>query len=255
MKRTLLSAAVLLTSIVGLTAQNNADNEKLNAIIEEAKITFVKNQQSDKRIPNKLLAEAEAVLIGSIGQGALIFGGGSGQAIAMKNNIDNWSPPAFYDFSEGSFGLQFTAKETHVIALFMNKKAALQLYKDEFNWGVGAVVEVGPNGGQLALNTWQDADILVYATTDGLDVGFSLGGGTLSFDKEANQAEYGQETASSQHMKRTITPEIILGSAVEMPKAAVALSELLSDVSFKQLAPPVAMPKAVDANAPPKAKK
>ena len=231
MKKTLVSAAILIASILGTNAQD-AQQKKIDAILKDAKLAFVANQDSKTHIPGKLLAEAEAVMIGSAGKGALIFGGGSGQAIAMKNNIDNWSPPAFYDFSEGSFGIQFTAMESRLIALFMTKKAARMLYKDKFNWDIGLVVEAGPHGGQLSTNSWQDADILVYRTVDGLDVGIALSGGGLSFDQEANEAEYSQETKNSQHQPRKMDAEMILGSTVPMPKAAKSLANLLREYSF-----------------------
>jgi lipid-binding SYLF domain-containing protein len=135
------------------------------AIIEQSKEIFVTNQDNaEKRIPDEILAEARSVLIMHVTRGAIGIGASEGRGIATHNNIDNWSPPAFYHITSGSLGIQLAARQTNIIALFMTDKATELLYKSEFQWGVGVNIQAGPVGGDVSLNSWRGADILVYDT-------------------------------------------------------------------------------------------
>lgn len=244
MKITFITFGAIMALTVGLFAQSAAPKgeaaaaktksahkaaETADKILTQSKDIFVANQANPKRrIPDEILAEADAVLIIRMTRGAIGIGAAQGEGIATKNNVDNWSPPAFYKVGSGSLGIQLAANQSDIVALFMNKKAADMLYEQKFQWGVGLNAEAGPVGGQLSLNTWQDADVLIYDTRKGLSVGVQISGGSLAYDQALNDAEYD---------KKGITAKQILGSTVEMPKEAKALTELLRDYSFVNTQP------------------
>lgn len=243
LKSSILSLTIILGSALALSAQDaaprgmsanvpadaartadTAEAQQATAIIEQSKGIFVANQDNDeKRIPDAILAEARAVLIMQITRGAIGIGASEGKGIATNNNIDNWSPPAFYQITSGSLGIQLAARQTNIVAVFMTEKATKQLYTREFQWGVGLNVQAGPVGGDVSLTTWRDADILVYDTSKGLDLGVQISGGSLGFAQALNDAAYGKEG---------ITAQEILGSTVEMPAGAKALTDLLREYSF-----------------------
>lgn len=203
--------------------------EITDAYMVEAVKIFTANQANPKkRIPDEVLAEADAVMIMRIKRGAIGIGAAEGKGIATKNNIDNWSPPAFYKLGSGSLGLQIGASQSDVIVLFMNAEATQELFKQSFQWGVGLVAEAGPIGGDASLNTWKEADMLVYDTRKGLSVGVKISGGSLVFDQALNDAEYDKEG---------ITAEAILGSTVTMPPEAKELTDLLREYSFVNTQP------------------
>lgn len=229
MKPIFLTLGAVLALAVNTHADTAALAEQSSTILTQSKEIFVANQANPKRrIPDEILAEADAVLIIRINRGAIGIGAAEGHGIAMSNNVDNWSPPAFYKLGSGSLGLQLAASQSDVVALFMNPKAAKALFQKEFKWGVGLNAEAGPIGGQLSLDTWQDADVLIYDTRKGLSVGVKISGGSLVYEQALNDAEYD---------KKGITAEQILGSTVEMPEEAVALSNLLRDYSFVNTQP------------------
>ncbi|WOO42648.1 lipid-binding SYLF domain-containing protein [Rubellicoccus peritrichatus] len=244
MKTTLITLGAIIALSTGLLAEATAPKGEASAdmtkaahkkadttgkILTQSKDIFVANQANPKRrIPDEILAEADAVLIVRMTRGAIGIGAAEGEGIATKNNVDNWSPPAFYKVGSGSLGIQLAANQSDIVALFMNPKAADMLYKQKFQWGVGLNAEAGPVGGQVGLNTWQDADVLVYDTRKGLSVGVQISGGSLVYDKTLNDAEYDKEG---------ITAKQILGSTVEMPKEAIALTDLLREYSFVNTQP------------------
>jgi len=210
----------------GEKPEMSATDEQLNKFIDKATDIFEKNQANPKkRIPDGLLGEAKAVMILRVTRGGFILGASSGAGIAFKNNIENWSPPAFYSVASGSLGLQIGGAESHIIALFMTDKAYDLLDDPTMQWGVGADVVAGPVGGRANLNTVKGKDILLYDTTKGLEVGVSVAGGKLSPNKKFNAELYDKED---------ITVEWILGSRVPMPAAAKDLADLLKSYSFDE---------------------
>lgn len=244
MKITLITIGAIIALSTGLIAESAAPKgeaaaaatkaahkkaDTTGSILTQSKDIFVANQANPKRrIPDEILAEADAVLILRMTRGAVGIGAAEGQGIATKNNVDNWSPPAFYKVGSGSLGIQLAANQSDIVALFMNPKAAEMLYKQKFQWGVGVNAEAGPVGGQLALNTWQDADVLIYDTRKGLSVGVQISGGSLVYEQALNDAEYDKEGVTAQQ---------ILGSTVEMPQEAKDLTDLLREYSFVNTQP------------------
>ncbi len=195
---------------------------------EATKVFTAMQANPKKRIPDEVLAEADAILMARVNSGALIIGASEGKGFATKNNIDNWSPPAFYTLSAGSLGIQIGGTSSDVIILFMNSKAADLLYKSEFQIGVGLQAEAGPVGGEASLNTWQDADMLIYNTTKGLAVGVKVAGGKLTSDTKLDAQVYGD---------KNITATQILGNTVTMPPEAKDLTNLLREYSFVNTQP------------------
>lgn len=224
--KTKLTIAALVAGLFLSVAQADdmATDEQLEAFITEATDIFEKNQANPKkRIPDQLLEEAEAIMILRITRGGIILGASSGAGVAFKNNIENWSPPAFYTVASGSLGLQIGASQVDLIALLMNDKAVAILTEPEIQWGVGVEVIAGPTGASLSADTLPKGDILLYETTKGLDVGLAVSGGVIKPNQKFNAELYDKDD---------ITAEWILGSRVSMPEAANDLTLLLRDYSY-----------------------
>ncbi|WP_309396879.1 lipid-binding SYLF domain-containing protein [Cerasicoccus maritimus] len=218
-------AASLLMSVAQAEDTASATDEQLETFITEATKIFEKNQANPKkRIPDEVLKEADAIMIFRITRGGIILGASEGAGIAFKNNIESWSPPAFYTVASGSLGLQIGASEMDLIAVLMNHEAEGILDDPKINWGVGMEVIAGPTGASLGANTMPKADILIYETTKGLDVGVAVSGGLIQPNQKFNAELYDKDD---------ITTAWILGSRVPMPKAAESLTLLLRDYSYQ----------------------
>lgn len=238
--------SILAGSVAGLQAQSAAPkgveaSTSTEAAVAETPPTTIQTYMTEatkvftamqanpkKRIPDEVLAEADAVLMLRANSGAIVIGATEGKGFATNNNVDNWSPPAFYTLASGSLGLQIGGTSSDIIILFMNPEAAKLLTKQEFQIGVGVQAEAGPVGGEASLNTWQDADMLIYNTTKGLAVGVKIAGGKLSSDTKLDAEVYGKEG---------ITAAEILGSTVSMPPEAKELTNLLREYSFVNTQP------------------
>ncbi|MBC2594370.1 lipid-binding SYLF domain-containing protein [Ruficoccus amylovorans] len=209
-----------------LNAETTLDKELAQAkdIISQSDDVLAAIQADEKTaIPSEILAESEAVLIVKLDSAMVGVGGYGGAGIAMMNNIDNWSPPAVYTVGGGSLGIEIGATETHMVALFMNKKATRALYTSSIRWGVGFSVKAGPVGGTLAASQWKDADVLVYRVKKGFALGVSFSGGTLDFSEKINSALYGVPG---------IKAEDIFGMRVPMPEEANDVSTELRKLSY-----------------------
>lgn len=219
-------AAGLMMSAAQADDTASATDEQLETFIAEATKIFEKNQANPKkRIPDEVLSEADAIMIFRITRGGIILGASEGAGVAFKNNIESWSPPAFYSVASGSLGLQIGASQMDLIAVLMNHKAEGILDDPEIQWGVGLEAIAGPTGASLGASTMPKADILLYETTKGLDVGVAFSGGIVKPNQKFNAELYDKED---------ITTAWILGSRVSMPAAAESLTLLLRDYSYQQ---------------------
>lgn len=221
------------------SVEQTSTNVTATDFLLEATEIFASNQSNpETRIPDELLAEAEAIMIFRAVEGGIILGAGSGQGVAFKNNGDNWSPPAFYSVEWGSVGLRLGAQQNDVIALIMSDEGLNMLYQTTANWGMGVDAVAGPTSANAGTSSLNDADILVYTTNRGLDVGVQITGGTISPDLEANAQVY--ETADL-YSRHNATPEWILGSNVPMPAEAIPLTNALHFYSLDKPWPRVSL--------------
>ncbi|WP_309386732.1 lipid-binding SYLF domain-containing protein [Cerasicoccus frondis] len=218
-------AASLLINAAQADDTASATDEQLETFITEATKIFEKNQANPKkRIPDEVLAEADAIMIFRLTRGGIILGASEGAGVAFKNNIENWSPPAFYTVASGSLGLQIGASQMDLIAVLMNHEAEGILDDPKINWGVGLEVIAGPTGGSLGATTMPKADILLYETTKGLDIGVAFSGGIVKPNQKFNAELYDKDD---------IDTAWILGSRVPMPAAAEPLTLLLREYSYQ----------------------
>ena len=79
----------------------------------------------------------------------------------------------------------------------MSQKGVDAVLKGKTKLGNEATAAAGPSGATHA-GTVGGADIFTYAKASGLFAGTSLGGATLSPDKDANKRLYGKELTAQQ---------------------------------------------------------
>ena len=167
-------------------------------------------QTSDKGIPQKLLANAECVIVipDSI-KGGFIFGGKYGRGFFSCRHADNvgWSAPGAIRTEGGSFGLQIGGAATDIVMLVMNRRGASRLLSSQFTLGGEASAAAGPVGrdSQAATDATMQAEILAYSRQRGAFGGLSLQGATLREDGEANQELYGRKIRNKDVVLSTTT--------------------------------------------------
>jgi lipid-binding SYLF domain-containing protein len=160
----------------------------------------------DKGIPEDVLHSAKCVaVVPHMIKAGFGIGGQHGKGVATCNVNGNWSAPAFFELSGGSFGFQIGAEGVDLVMLVMNQNGMQALLSDKFQVGGEASAAAGPVGREGSAQTdWKAHPILTYSRTKGAFAGVSLNGAVLTKDKDATQAFYGKPETSQQLLSGNI---------------------------------------------------
>jgi SH3 domain-containing YSC84-like protein 1 len=149
----------------------------------------------DKAIPDKVLADANCVIVvPSMINIAIGFGGRHGKGVATCRTANGWSAPAPISITGGSWGLQLGGQAIDLVMLVMNEKGMQHLLSSKFKIGAEASGSAGPVGRQAAGDTdWKmKSEILSYSRTRGLFAGIDLNGASIKQDKDETAVLYGK---------------------------------------------------------------
>lgn len=193
MLRSLLFAASVTLAIVSAPARAGAEEDARarNAVRVLDEIMAA----PDKRIPDKLLGDAEAIaVIPDVVKAGLVLGGRHGKGlIAVRSADGTWSNPSFLSLTGGSIGFQAGVQSTDVVLVFRSRRGVDSIVNGKFTLGADAAVAAGPVGRNAAAATDAElkAEIYSYSRARGLFAGVALDGAVLSIDHDANQAAFG----------------------------------------------------------------
>lgn len=147
----------------------------------------------------KVIKDARGVLIvPELVQGGLIFGLAGGRGTLMVRGTRDWSPPAFYAMGSGSVGFQIGAKVSEVLFIIRTEKGLQALLDKKFKFGAEAgvtlaVVGIGVEGATTGAG---GADIVAFASSQGLFAGMSVEGSYIDPDNDWNALYYGAGATS-----------------------------------------------------------
>ncbi len=142
----------------------------------------------------KVIKDARgALIVPEMVQGGLIVGLAGGRGTLMVRGSRDWSPPAFYAMGSGSVGLQIGAKVSEVLFIIKTEKGLQAILDHKFKFGAEAgvalaIVGIGVEGGSTMAG---GADIIAFASSQGLFAGASLEGSFLDPDNDWNALYYG----------------------------------------------------------------
>lgn len=195
-RRTVLAgAAAAFAAPFALSQQARAD-AKRQSLVDQCLVS-VQDVLSGKDYPDalKLMPKARGVLIvPELVQGGFIIGaaGGRGTMLARTAPTD-WSYPAFYDMGSGSVGLQIGGKVSKIVFIILTDKGLDAILKSKFKFGAEAgvtMVAVGA-GFEGATTAAVGADIVAFASSNGLFAGASVEGSFIDADNDWNALYYG----------------------------------------------------------------
>jgi lipid-binding SYLF domain-containing protein len=181
----------------------------------------------EKAIPQSVLDSAECVAVfPSTIKGGFIVGVRKGDGVVSCRTSNGWSAPVFLDMAGGSVGPQIGVQSTDFVLLFMNRKGADHLLKNEFTVGAEASVAAGPVGRDAGASTdWKlNAEILSYSRSKGAFIGAALNGVKISTDGSDMKAVYGAGYNAS---------DILRENKVEAPPAVRVLPNALNKYSSR----------------------
>lgn len=189
-----VTCAVLISqiSLTGLVSAQEEETERLRSatrVLEEIM------SAPDSAIPESILKNAEAVaIIPNTIKAGFIFGGHRGKGvISSRDELGEWSSPAFLTLTGGSFGLQIGGQAIDLVLVVMNRRGLENLLQNQFKIGGDASAVIGPVGRDIEATTdlYLRAEILSYSRTRGLFAGVTLKGSTITADRDANERFYG----------------------------------------------------------------
>jgi SH3 domain-containing YSC84-like protein 1 len=149
----------------------------------------------DKGIPTKILGDAKCIMvIPSMVNIAVGFGGRHGKGVATCRTTSGWSAPAPITITGGSWGLQLGGQAIDLVMLVMNQKGMDHLLNSKFKIGAEASGAAGPVGRQAAADTdWKlKAEVLTYSRARGLFAGIDLNGASIKLGKDETAVLYGK---------------------------------------------------------------
>lgn len=197
---TLMAATFALACSLSASAANEKTtiNDRLsNAanIIQE-----LSGPNATAGIPHDVLAGAKCIaVVPGMKQAGFIVGGHHGDGVATcKLASGRWSPPAPFQLSGGSFGLQIGAESVDLVMMIMNDEGMKSLESGHFKVGGEVNAAAGPVGREGSAEAGWKAAILTYAKTKGVYGGITIKGAELNQDKKATEALYGTDTPFTQ---------------------------------------------------------
>lgn len=189
---------ILLTIVVFTTvradAQLFAPPTAPNQIVIDATNVIAQSAAMQDGLPQKMLADAQAVaIVPNTVRGAFVIGGQFGRGVLLVRGPGGaWEAPRMIDITGGSVGYQIGVQSTDVILIFRTPKSVANVMRGTLKVGVDASVAAGPVGRQASAATDLplQAEILSYSRTRGAFVGASIEGSSIYLDKQADATYY-----------------------------------------------------------------
>jgi SH3 domain-containing YSC84-like protein 1 len=219
MKTNLIFIALALF-VATLTAR--ADQTKVDVterMQDAAKVLNELTQAPDKGIPDEVFKSAKCVaVIPSMLKGGFIFGAKHGRGVATcRLPNGDWSAPAFFTITGGSWGAQIGVEDVQLVIMVMNEQGMRHLLQDKFQMEGSAAAAVGPVGRNASAGTdWKlETDFLTYSRAKGLFAGIDLSGSWIERDKDSTIAMYNTDRSNT---------DLLTGQTAPPPEAHVFLA-------------------------------
>jgi len=180
----------------------------------------------DKRVPANVLRKAQGIVLLDTTKAGFMFAFQGGDGIAMvRDKWGNWSPVAFLNRNEASFGFQAGGEENFYVILLMTANATHLLLKPAIDFGAEAQGTAGNNSTRAEGKIVSPSQsVLVYDDHSGFYGGVSFKNGALAPNANDNRVYYGQYESMS---------DILFGGKVERTPSAETLARKISEYSKK----------------------
>ena len=202
MKKFLLTAVVTVFALASSVLVFAADKTDVNNQLDKAAsiIQEMTAPNTTAGIPHDVLEGAKCIaVVPGLKQAGFIVGGHHGDGVATcKLSNGRWSPPAPFQMTGGSFGLQIGAESVDLVMMVMNDQGMQTLESGHFKLGGEANVAAGPVGREASANAGWKAAILTYARAKGVYGGVTVNGAELNQNKKQTEALYGSDVPFAQ---------------------------------------------------------
>ncbi len=210
MKKFLVMFAAATLALGGSTIASAQDKANIDTQLDKSAqiIQELTSPNTTAGIPHQVLADAKCIaVIPNLVQAGFIFGGKHGDGVATcKLANGRWSPPAPFQTTGGSFGLQIGAEAVDVVMMVMNDQGMQSLESGHFKVGGEVNAAAGPVGRDAEASAGWNAAILTYAKAKGVYGGITLQGAELNQHKKNTEALYGSDVPFAQILQGHAPP-------------------------------------------------
>lgn len=231
--RSILFASILTAGTLALagcasTGGTSPDQSEMARLQSQAQLaasaaTILQKQMlqpSQRRIPHDLVDKARCIAVfPKVKQAGFIVSGQSGRGlISCRQRSGDFTnaPPAVYNLSATSVGLQAGVASRSVVLLFTTQQSVNAVLDSLVKMGSQVTANAGPSGYDRPVNS--SAPIVAYGIArKGVFGGVSLGRGKVEFDTNANTAIYGDDP----------TPREVLLQTDEVPLSMQSYMDVL----------------------------
>lgn len=232
---TVLMFSVSLSSFATNMKRIQRRGEKAGAVLHKMSESNTCNC-IDATIPASLLSQAKCVAVfpamfkAALGPLTLGMGGQKGKGLVSCKQNGVWGAPVYVNLSAASVGLQFGIQKVDQVLVYVGDDSIDEFTRRNFSANAEAAATVGPIGRSATLGTdiKFETGIYSYSHSKGLFAGLALGGLTVSPDKEANKAVYGEDLTPADILSSD--PSVAPASAQAFLQAlAVGTEEIVND--------------------------
>jgi lipid-binding SYLF domain-containing protein len=209
MKTKLAVLALFCASAVGATRADQTKTDVVERLQSAGTAIEQIIEAPDKGIPDEVLKGTKCIaVVPSMIKGAFIVGGKHGRGVSTCRLPDgNWSAPAMFTITGGSWGAQIGVEDVQLIMMIMNDEGMKNLLHDKFQIGGNASAAAGPVGRHASAGTdWKaSTEILTYSRAHGLFAGIDLDGSWIERDKDSTLALYGRDLTVTELLTGKVT--------------------------------------------------
>ena len=195
----ILACLILIIAITGCYGSqrgvfNPSGPSYPQVIVENAVSTVRMMDEMDESgtLSNYLKTCKGVMIFPGIVKAAVIYGGQGGNGVLLtRNEIGEWSSPAFYTLGGVSWGLQAGVQEVSMLMVFMNENTLANAMESGFTIGADAsavAVNLAAKANTFPSTSFQD--VYYFGVVDGLFAGVSLEGGAVTIRKSYNETYY-----------------------------------------------------------------
>jgi lipid-binding SYLF domain-containing protein len=195
-RRTVLAGTAAAMASPFLAAVPALADAKRQSLVDQS-LKSASKVLSGKDYPDALRSMGKArgvIIVPELVQGGFILGAAGGRGVLMgRTSPTHWTYPAFYNLGSGSIGFQAGAKVSEIVFIILTEKGLAAIIDHKFKFGAEAgvtmvAVGIGLEGASTAAT---GADIVAYASSNGLFAGASLEGSYIDADNDWNALYYG----------------------------------------------------------------
>ena len=182
---------------------------ELQVILDKARATVAEAQRDPAfGASPQLLRQARAiVVVPDAVRAALVLGGQGGQGVMLARTANGWSQPAFVTLAAASAGPQIGVQSADIVIFALSERAYQGLIQNQIKFGAEAGLTAITLGSTTELGSTPklDADVIVWAKSQGAYAGLTVEGSVVNVREEANRAFYGKPVTTAEILRGAVT--------------------------------------------------